>query len=72
MVDVPDFSGVLSSGTFRHANLVGLHTAVVGLRPDPAATGWLVIAQFPPAGSRARRDSVVQLTVRHPPAAKGP
>jgi hypothetical protein len=66
MVDVPDFSGELRSSTFADAQRAGLHTAVVGLRPDPTATAWLVVAQLPPAGSRAARHSVVQLTVRHP------
>lgn len=71
-VRVPDFRGILVGKTFTLALRAGVKTKIVRLIDNPAPVEGVVVGQVPPPGRRVRRDTVVTLSVFHPPKATEP
>jgi beta-lactam-binding protein with PASTA domain len=66
VVKVPDLRGLHVSETFLIALQAGVKVEVVRLARHPAPVDGLVVKQDPLPGTRVKRDSRVDLIVRHP------
>jgi|RhiMetdeSRZDD1v2_1073273.scaffolds.fasta_scaffold1874375_1 beta-lactam-binding protein with PASTA domain len=66
VVKVPDFRGLHVSETFLIALQAGVKVEIVRLARHPAPVDGLVVKQDPLPGTRVKRDSRVDLIVRHP------
>jgi beta-lactam-binding protein with PASTA domain len=66
VVKVPDFRGLHVSETFLIALQAGVKVEIVRLARHPAPVDGYVVKQDPLPGTRVKRDSRVDLIVRHP------
>jgi curved DNA-binding protein CbpA len=67
-VTVPDLRGLFYSTCFGIAGKLGFRVTVVRLTEHPMPVEGLVVAQSPAPAVKARRGSVLTVTVWHPPA----